>query len=125
MVSREGMEIVLIEDNEEDVEGMVRFLRQHFVNRIRVFNDGADAVEYLLFENDNSPKLILLDVVLPSVDGIELYKIIKAEPKERQLSVVMLVASERSKMYLESLDLHPDGFLTKPRFDRIPCRIPA
>ncbi|HYG00932.1 MAG TPA: response regulator [Chryseosolibacter sp.] len=117
------MEIVLIEDNEDDAQMMLCFLRRHFTNDIRLIQDGADAVNFLLFENDSKPKLILLDVVLPSVDGIELYKIIRAEPKERGLSVVMLISSDRSRDYLKSLDIKPDGYLKKPKGEALPCRL--
>lgn len=118
-----GMEIILIEDNEDDAYRMLRFLRANFSNNVRVINDGAAAVEFLLFENDHKPKLILLDVVLPTVDGIELYRIIRAEPKERQLSVVMLISSEETRQYLESQGVHPDGFMIKPTVKKIPSRV--
>jgi len=117
------MEIVLIEDNEDDAHRMMCFLRRHFTNDIRLIQDGAEAVNFLLFENDSKPKLILLDVVLPSVDGIELYNIIRAEPKERDLSVVMLISSDKSKEYLNSLNIKPDGYMRKPKGESIPCRL--
>jgi DNA-binding response OmpR family regulator len=117
------MEIVLIEDNDEDANNLIQFVRANFSNRVRLFQDGADAAEYLLFNADSIPRLILLDVVLPSIDGIELFRIIKAEPEDRKFTVVFLVSSLSSKEYIESLGLHPDGFLKKPRGVMPPCRI--
>src|SRR4051812_37738580 len=119
----EEMEIVLIEDNDDDVDNLVRFIRMNFSNKITLIGDGAEAVNYFLFCLDSKPKLILLDIVLPSVDGIELFQIIKAEPSERNLSVVFLVSSPRSKEYIESLGLHPDGYLKKPRGVLPPSRL--
>lgn len=120
---KEEMEIVLIEDNEDDARRMLSFLRQNFTNRIRHIQDGADAVRFLLFECDSVPKLILLDLVLPSVDGTELFRIIKAEPRERNLTVIALLSSADSKDYLNSLDIYPDGYLKKPTRANMPQRV--
>ena len=117
---KQDLEIVLIEDNEEDAERMIKFLKANFTNAIRHIQDGAEAAEFLLFAQNSAPKLILLDMVLPSVDGLELFKIIKAEPKERNLSVLVLISSVKSKAYLESLDVNPDGFLVKPTAEKMP-----
>lgn len=120
---KEEMEIVLIEDNEEDAALLLKFLKANLTNSIRVFRDGADAAEFLLFECDSVPRLILLDLVLPSVDGIELFDMIRAEPKSRNLSVIFLISSLKSKEYLESIGLHPDGFLKKPTRELPPVRV--
>jgi CheY-like chemotaxis protein len=119
----EGMEIVLIEDNDEDARMLMEFLHEHVSNSIKLIQDGAEAAEYLLFQTDDTPRLILLDIILPSVDGIELFRIIRAEPAQRNLSVVFLISAERSKEYIESLGLHPDGFLIKPKGALPPVRI--
>ncbi len=119
----DDMEIILIEDNEDDAERLLKFLRGQFKNPIRHIHDGAEAVEFLMFTADRCPKLILLDLVLPSVDGIELYNIIRSEPADRNLHVILLVSSERTKQYLESLGMHPDGFMKKPKDNGIPIRI--
>jgi DNA-binding response OmpR family regulator len=117
------MEIVLVEDNEDHAEQLIKFLKKNVTNNVRHIQDGAQAVEYLMFECDAIPKLFLLDVVLPSVDGIEVFKMIKSEPKNRNLAVMFLISSQGTKEYLESLGLHPDGFLQKPTVDQLPCRI--
>jgi DNA-binding response OmpR family regulator len=78
------MEIVVIEDNDEDANNLMHFIKSNFSNRVRLFQDGAEAAEYLLFNADSIPRLILLDVVLPTVDGLELFQIIRAEPDSRK-----------------------------------------
>jgi CheY-like chemotaxis protein len=118
-----ALELVLIEDDEDGAQRMLKFLRANFENSIRHISDGEEAVRFLLFPTDNVPKIILLDVMLPNVDGIELFQMIRLEPRERNLSVIFLVNSPESKEYLESKGLHPDGFLIKPRKDGIPARI--
>jgi two-component system, response regulator len=118
------MEIVLIEDDEDDAERMLKFLRANFTNKIRHIEDGAKAVEFLLFETDSVPKLILLDLFLPYMDGVELYEMIRLEPAKRNLSVMFLISSKESKNYLDSLGLRPDGYLVKPtRNNHVPARI--
>lgn len=120
---KDDMEIILIEDDEDDAERMLKFLRSNFSNRIRHIQDGAAAAEFLLFETDSVPKLILLDLVLPYLDGIEIYNMIRLEPKRRNLSVMMLIHSQENKNYLESIGVHADGYLTKPTRNKQPVRI--
>jgi len=117
------MDIILIEDNDDDATKLINFFRANISNDVRWIQDGADAARFLLLEGGRSAKLILLDIVLPSVDGIELFKIIRSEPGDRNISVIFLVSSQRSKEYIESLGLEPDGFLLKPRTDGVPARI--
>lgn len=120
---KKALEFVLVEDDEEDAQRMLKFLRANFENSIRYISDGEEAVRFLLFPTDNVPKVFLLDVMLPNVDGVELFQMIRLEPRERNLSVIFLVSSRESKEYLESKGIHPDGFLIKPRKDGIPVRI--
>lgn len=117
------LEFVLIENDEDDAQRMLKFLRTNFENRIRHISDGEEAVRFLLFPTDSIPKIILLDVMLPNVDGLELFQMIRLEPRERNLSVIFLVNSPESKEYLESKGLRPDGYLIKPRKDGVPVRI--
>ncbi len=118
----DDMEIVLIEDDEDDAERMLKFLRTNFSNSIRHIQDGAAAAEFLLFQTDSIPKLILLDLILPHLDGLEIFQMIRNEPKNRRLSVILLVPSEETKTYLESIGVHPDGFLKKATHHKIPLR---
>ena len=119
----EGMEIVLIEDDEDAAVPMLKFLRANFVNPIRYIQDGGRAAEFLLLECDKGPKLILLDTVLPHIDGVELFRMIRLEPACRNLSVLFLVNDESAKQYLEGLGLRPDGYLKKPTGSTLPVYI--
>jgi two-component system, response regulator len=121
---RQEMEIVLIEDNDADARRIMQFLRANVSNPIRLFQDGGEAARFLLLETDTIPKLILLDLVLPSVDGLELFNMIRSEPKERNLSVIFLISSPKTKEYLESIGVHADGYLKKPTAQDNPVRIP-
>ena len=116
----DDMEIVLIEDNEDDAERILRFLRRNYSNPVRHIIDGADAVKFLLLESDSRKKLILLDLVLPSVDGLEIFHMIKAEPEERCLQVVLLVSSLKAKDILQAQGICPDGYMIKPKGNDVP-----
>lgn len=120
---KEQMEIVVIEDNEEDAARILKFLHTHFSNDVIYISDGAEAVSFLMFRSDSKPKLILLDVILPSVDGIELFHIIRAEPRSREIYVVFLINSLQTKEYIESRGITPNGYLLKPKNHSLPCRI--
>jgi two-component system, response regulator len=110
-----GLEIVLVEDNEDEARKMMHFLRQNVSNNVRWIQDGAAAAEFLLFQTDAVPRLVLLDLILPSMDGIDLFRLIKAEPAERMITVNFMITSAESKKYIESLGLDPDGFIEKPK----------
>jgi CheY-like chemotaxis protein len=117
------MEIVLVEDDDEAAIIMLKFLRATFSNTVLHIRDGAEAVNFLLFPCNSIPKLFLVDIVLPQVDGIELYQMIRLEPQKRNLSVVLLVNSVEEKEKLQSLGVCPDGFMRKPNAGRIPARL--
>lgn len=119
----EQMEIILVEDDEEAAVSMLRFLKANVNNPIRYIQDGERALEFLLFDLDTNPKLILLDIVLPHVDGIEVYKMIKLEPKNRKIFVFFLVNDESERAMLEQQGIFPDGFLKKAKGNKMPCRI--
>jgi DNA-binding response OmpR family regulator len=110
----DGMEIILIEDDEDVAIPMLKFLRAHFNSQVRYIQDGERAAEYLIFEHDTSPKLILLDTTLPHMDGIELFRMICLEPANRKLMIFFLVDDDASKQHIESLGLKPHGYLRKP-----------
>jgi DNA-binding response OmpR family regulator len=109
----EGVEIILVEDDEDVAIPMLKFLKRNF-GQIRYIRDGERAVEYLIFEHDTVPKLILLDTILPHVDGIELFKMICLEPASRKLVIYFLIDDEASKEHIERLGLKPHGYLIKP-----------
>ncbi|HYG03853.1 MAG TPA: response regulator [Chryseosolibacter sp.] len=111
---REEDEILLIEDDEDKASVIKSILRKHLSGQIRHFEDGEAALAYLLSEESNAVRLILLDVILPKVDGVEILRTIKSHPLKSQIPVIILTSSSRTEEYIESLGLHPDGYVHKP-----------
>jgi CheY-like chemotaxis protein len=119
------VEILLIEDDPNDVELTLRALRQRsLANHVRVLQDGAEALEYLFGTGPGSgvggePRLILLDLKLPKVDGHDVLRRVKADPATRNIPVVVLTSSEE-----ESYNLGVNSYITKPvDFDRFSAAV--
>src|SRR5262245_49067946 len=116
------VEILLVEDNPNDVELTLRALqKQHLANRVFVVNDGAEALEYIFASGryarrrvDDRPRVILLDLKLPKVDGIEVLRKIKADPRTKDTPVVMLTSSEEDRDVVESYNLGANSYIVKP-----------
>jgi CheY-like chemotaxis protein len=115
------IDILLIEDNEDDIELTQTALSiGKVVNSLTVFRDGDEALRYLLGDGTTAnlpgavPGLILLDLRLPKVDGIEVLKRIKQEPTLRRVPVVVLTTSQRDEDIVQSYDLGANSFIRKP-----------
>lgn len=110
------LEILLIEDLADDVELTLRALKQANVsNTIRVLRDGAAALEHLFRAGqDSPPKLILLDLYLPKVDGFEVLRQVKAHPLTRTIPVIILTASTSDSDLATCKKLGADAFIPKP-----------
>ena len=115
------IEILLVEDDMNDVELTLAALRSaNLVNRVHVVHDGAAALSYLAgFERQpegtgQRPHLILLDLALPKVDGLEVLRQIKANPRTRAIPVVVLTISSRSKDISACKQLGAEGYIVKP-----------
>ena len=97
MTSLTDVEILLVEDNPNDVELTLRALqKQHLANKVFVVKDGAEALEFIFGTGSYSvrkiedhPKVVLLDLKLPKVDGIEVLRKVKADPRTKDMPVVM------------------------------------
>lgn len=107
-------EIVLIEDDEDKAALIMAILRKHLDAGIHHFDDGQAAVDFLFSVECKRIRLILLDLILPNVDGIEILKRIKADPERSQIPVVILTTSSQTQSYVEELGLKPDGYIHKP-----------
>jgi CheY-like chemotaxis protein len=113
--------IVLAEDNANDVELTVSALREnHVANEIVVVRDGAEALDYL-YKRDghasrsgNNPALLLLDLKMPKVDGIEVLRQVKSDPALRSIPVVMLTSSREEHDLVRSYDLGVNAYVVKP-----------
>lgn len=118
-----AIEILLIEDNPDDEELTMLALEEHHLsNRIKVLRDGAEAMDYLSqccnSAAENAAclklKLIMLDLKLPKVSGLEILKFLKANPDTRAIPVVVLTSSREDRDIIESYDLGVNSYIIKP-----------
>lgn len=116
------VEILLVEDNPDDVEMTLHALRESKLsNRIEVARDGAEALDFIFCagayatrSSDDSPKVILLDLKLPKVDGLEVLKRLKSDPHTRAIPVVVLTSSREERDIVESYQLGVNSYIVKP-----------
>jgi len=115
------VEIVLVEDSEEDAEITIRGLQEaNLANNLVWLKDGEEALEFLFRRGryrdhtEYSPRLILLDLKMPKVDGIEVLQAIKQNDKLRSIPVVMLTSSAEENDIVRSYDLGVNSYLVKP-----------
>jgi two-component system response regulator len=117
-----GVEILLVEDNKDDEALTLHALKKYNVtNQIHVVRDGAEALEFIFCTDryahrriSDRPKVILLDIKLPLVDGLEVLKRVKEDPRTRTIPVVMLTSSREERDLLESYRLGVNSYITKP-----------
>lgn len=106
--------VVLIEDDADDAELTLYALSKINITNIIHLNDGADALHYLLAANPDDISLILLDIRMPKVDGIQILKALKNDIFRKNIPVLAQVCSRDGKQYVEIQGVKPDGFLMKP-----------
>lgn len=118
-MSSEQIEILLIEDNFDDAELTIRALKKrNLANRLLHISDSEEALEYI-FGKESNPKLILLDLKMPKIDGIEVLKRIKSDPVRKVIPVVMLTSSKEERDIVESYHLGVNAYIVKPvQFDK-------
>lgn len=116
-MSQGKVKIILIEDSEQDAELAERSLRKAGIcNEIHRLRDGEEALEYFFGGNRyyEEPKLILLDLKMPKVDGLEVLKHIRNNDRTSHLPVVMLTSSKEQKDIVESYKLGVNSYIVKP-----------
>jgi len=114
-MSDEFVEILLAEDNGEDAEMTLRALRRNnLANKVRWVKDGAQALEYLFDAGTRPPKLVLLDIKMPKVDGIEVLRRLKADPATQKIPVVVMTSSNEERDVVESYRLGVNSYIVKP-----------
>ena len=108
--------ILLVEDNPDDEALMLRaFQRSKLANRIDVARDGAEALAYLIGPSARPvPTLVILDLKLPKVDGLEVLRRLRAEERTRTLPVVVLTSSREEQDLVESYRLGANSYVRKP-----------
>jgi two-component system, response regulator len=121
-MNSEELDILLVEDNQDDMDLALHALkREKLANNIFVARDGEEALDFLFcrgtFEGrsfDHPPKLVLLDLKLPKVDGMEVLRQLKGDPRTKTIPVVMMTSSKEERDLVSSYSLGANSFIQKP-----------
>jgi two-component system response regulator len=121
-VPENSVEILLIEDNPNDVALTLHAFNEHnLANAVQFVRDGAEALEFIFGTGQyagrslkDGPKVILLDLKLPKVDGLELLRLIKADVRTKSIPVVVLTSSQENRDIVESYRLGVNSYIVKP-----------
>ena len=116
------VEILLVEDNRTDAELCTMALKErNLANKLVWVKDGAEALEFLFATGaysgrrlENGPKVVLLDLRLPKVDGLEVLQRIKADERTKRIPVVVLTSSKEDRDIVASYDLGVNSYISKP-----------
>ena len=116
------IEILLIEDNPGDAEMTIRALRKHNIaNKVTHLKDGAEGLDFIFGTGeyagrniDNKPKVILLDLKMPKVDGIEVLRKVKADERTKTIPVVVLTSSQEDPDVRSCYELGVNSYIVKP-----------
>src|SRR5215210_3761023 len=116
-----NVEILLVEDNPSDeMLALHAFQKHNLANKVHVVRDGAEALEFVFCTGAyadrpfTNPRVILLDKKLPLVDGMDVLREIRADPRTRTIPVVMLTSSEQERDIIESYKLGVNSYIVKP-----------
>ncbi len=127
MSNENAVEILLVEDNPHDVELTLRALKKYnLANKVHVAKDGAEALDYIFASGiyaerniHDHPKVILLDLKLPKVDGREVLRRIRADERTKRIPVVVLTSSQEERDIVDSYKLGVNSYIVKPvNFDK-------
>ena len=121
-MTENSIEILLVEDSPDDLEMALRALRKaHLANHIQVARDGAEALDFIFGMGahegrkvENGPKVILLDLKLPKIDGLEVLRRVKGDPRTKMIPVVVLTSSKEQPDVLECYRLGVNSYIVKP-----------
>ena len=122
MSQTNAVEILLVEDSPEDLELTLRSLQKaKLSNRIEVARDGAEALDFIFCRGihaarriEDAPQVILLDLKLPKVDGLEVLRLLKADPRTMGIPIVVLTSSREQRDVVESYRLGVNSYIVKP-----------
>ncbi len=118
----DSTEILVVEDSADDLDMMLRALtKARVANHIQVARDGIEALDFLFCTGvhagrdiERPPRVVLLDLKLPLVDGFEVLRRVKADPRTRQIPVVVLTSSFEQRDIVESYHLGVNSYIVKP-----------
>jgi two-component system response regulator len=118
----ETIDILLVEDNPQDVELTIRALKKrNLANRVYVVEDGAEAIDFLFSrgkygnrDGNQRPKVVLLDVKLPKLNGLEVLRVIKEDERTRGIPVVMVTSSREDPDIKTAYQLGANSYVVKP-----------
>jgi len=121
-MDNQAVEILLVEDKPADEELTLHTFRRHkLANRVHVVRDGAEALDFVFArgqyegrETTNSPRVILLDLKLPKIDGLEVLRAIKSDPRTCTIPVVVLTSSQEEQDLVRSYQLGVNSYIIKP-----------
>jgi two-component system, response regulator len=116
------IEILLVEDNPTDLELTLLALEKHkFANKVHVARDGEEALDFLFCRGkhgdrcfEDSPRVVLLDLKLPKVDGLEVLRQLKSDPRTRAVPVVVMTSSNQQRDMVESYKFGVNSYIQKP-----------
>ena len=115
------LEVLLVEDDPDDVELTLHtFTEARITNPIYVVRDGQEALDYIFCQGDHAerqnvpPRLILLDLKLPKIGGLQVLKAIKADPRTKGIPVVILTSSREERDLIEGYHLGANSYIQKP-----------
>jgi two-component system, response regulator len=122
MMNTQELDILLVEDSQEDVDLALHALRREkLANSIFIVRDGEEALDFLFCRGafahrsfDNPPKLVLLDLKLPKVNGMEVLKEVKGDPRTKTIPVVIMTSSKEERDLVASYDLGVNSYIQKP-----------
>jgi len=122
MTKTNEVQILLVEDNPHDVELTLRALKKYnLANKVHVVEDGAEALEFIFGTGtyadrdvNHKPKVILLDLKLPKIDGLEVLSKIKSDERTKVIPVVVLTSSKEERDLKECYSLGVNSYITKP-----------
>jgi len=110
-----GVDILLVEDNANDAELTLRALKQrNLANQVRVCRDGAEAMDFFSNGAGPIPKVVLLDLKLPKVDGLEVLRRLKGEARTRAIPIVVLTSSREEPDIERAYALGANSYIVKP-----------
>jgi len=122
-MNQNTVEVILVEDNPADAEMTLAALSEHnFANKVKLLKDGAEAIDYIMNNVDCiagqtdkcCPRVILLDLKLPKIDGLEVLRRIRSTERTKSVPVVVLTSSNEEKDRIESYKLGVNSYIVKP-----------